>query len=419
MKIFKDKLVISILVLSAALRVFYLIGTDYNERTYDVVEGGGHLNYIKYLAVNHKLPNPTSGWEYHQPPLYYMTGAVVYKLSQIFNINSYKTLQILSLFYFYIFIIFGILILRNLTENKWLFYLSTALLAFWPSGIIHSARIGNDALLYSFYAVSFYFILRWFKEKNTKLLYFSVFAFSAAILTKANAMALAGIIAVSVLIALVQNYKLPIKHTIIVFLLIVFSILLSFTPKFYGHFKDNKNDWLIGGALSTMNKRLFVENNFKNYVYFDVNRFIKQPFTSSWEDWGGRQYFWNYLLKTSLFGEFSFNNNYQPKIGLILSWTSLVILSYGVVGFILGAKKNIILFLNALLLLFLIFLFRLKIPASSNGDFRYIFPLLLSFIPFNSYALEHFKKINVAVFCFGIFFSILFILSSIVFFSLI
>jgi len=167
-----------------------------------------------------------------------------------------------------------------------------------------------------------------------------------------------------------------------------------------------------------MNKRLFVGNGFKNYTYFDADKFIKQPYTSSWEDWGGRQYFWNYLLKTSLFGEFSFNNNLQPRLGLILSWIFLVVLFYGIIGFILGAKKNIIIFSNALLLLFLIFLFKFKIPASSNGDFRYIFPSLLSFIPFNSYALEYFKKTNIAIFYFGAVASILFVLLSALFFIL-
>lgn len=418
MEIFKEKIVIAILALSIALRIFYLIGTDYNERTYDVIEGGGHLDYIKYLAENYRLPNPTGGWEYHQPPLYYISGAIVYKSSQTLNINSYKTLQVLSLFYFYIFIIFGILTLRNLIENKLLFYLSAALLVFWPSGIIHSVRIGNDAMLYSLYAISLYFILKWFKEKNIKLLYFSILAFSAAILTKPNAMALAGVIAVSVLIAFVRNYKLPVKHIIIVFLLIIFSILLSFSPKLYGHFKNDKNDWLVGGVVPTMNKMLFVGNNFKNYAYFDMDKFIKQPFTNSWEDFGGRQYFWNYLLKTSLFGEFSFNNNHQPRIGLVLSWTFLAILFYGIVGLILGAKKNIILFLNALLLLFLIFLFRLKIPASSNSDFRYIFPSLISFIFFISYSLEYFKKTNIVIFYFGTIASALFVLLSVLFFIL-
>lgn len=418
MEIFKEKIIVVILALSIALRIFYLIGTDYNERTYDVVEGGGHLDYIKYLAENYRLPNPTGGWEYHQPPLYYISGAIVYKFSHILNINSYKTLQVLSLFYFYIFIIFGILILRNTIKNKMLFYLSVALLIFWPSGIIHSVRIGNDAMLYSFYVASLYFILRWFKEKNVKLLYFSVFAFSAAIFTKANAIALAGIIVISILIAFVQNHKLPTKRILSVFLLVIFSILLSFMPKFYAYFKNNKNDWLVGGVIPTMNKMLFVGNNFKNYAYFDMDKFIKQPFTSSWGDWGGRQYFGNYLLKTSLFGEFSFNNNYQPKIGLVLSWTFLAILFYGIIGLILGAKKNIILFLNALMLLFLIFLFRLKIPSSSNGDFRYIFPSLISFIFFNSYSLEYFKKTNIIIFYFGVIVSSLFVLLSILFFIL-
>ena len=40
--------------------------------------------------------------------------------------------------------------------------------------------------------------------------------------------------------------------------------------------------------------------------------FNKKVFTSSWVDDGGRQYFWNYLLKTSLFGEFD-TDHYDKK----------------------------------------------------------------------------------------------------------
>ncbi|MFZ2026173.1 MAG: hypothetical protein WAV30_02725, partial [Microgenomates group bacterium] len=36
-------------------------------------DGSGHVYYIRYLAEKKEIPPPT-GWETHQPPLYYIIG---------------------------------------------------------------------------------------------------------------------------------------------------------------------------------------------------------------------------------------------------------------------------------------------------------------------------------------------------------
>jgi hypothetical protein len=39
-----------------------------------------HFQYIQFIADNHRLPKPTEGWEYFQPPLYYLVSAPLYRL---------------------------------------------------------------------------------------------------------------------------------------------------------------------------------------------------------------------------------------------------------------------------------------------------------------------------------------------------
>ena len=48
--------------------------TTYAQYTYDL---GGHLDYIRSLALRHALPEPF-GWQSQHPPLYHLLGAVFY-----------------------------------------------------------------------------------------------------------------------------------------------------------------------------------------------------------------------------------------------------------------------------------------------------------------------------------------------------
>lgn len=57
----------AILLLGIAIRVVYVSGTPYSVRAHDT---GGHVEYIKYVANEGRLPAPMLGWETHQPPLY-------------------------------------------------------------------------------------------------------------------------------------------------------------------------------------------------------------------------------------------------------------------------------------------------------------------------------------------------------------
>ncbi len=40
----------------------------------------GHVDYIQYVAQHWRVPNPTDGWEMFQPPLYYFSSALIYKI---------------------------------------------------------------------------------------------------------------------------------------------------------------------------------------------------------------------------------------------------------------------------------------------------------------------------------------------------
>jgi hypothetical protein len=59
-----------------------------------------------------------------------------------------------------------------------------------------------------------------------------------------------------------------------------------------------KQDYLFVGNEHRTNPALTLINRPIYFVGFDFPTFLTRPFTSPWEDAKGRQWFWNYLLKT-------------------------------------------------------------------------------------------------------------------------
>jgi len=57
-------------------------------------DGSGHVYYIQYLAQHKSIPPPTE-WETHQPPLYYIIGAIVMTIFGSFRSAQYINIVVL------------------------------------------------------------------------------------------------------------------------------------------------------------------------------------------------------------------------------------------------------------------------------------------------------------------------------------
>ncbi len=344
----KDKVLIWIVFAGIALHFHYFGYTDYNVRTYDILEGQtGHINYIEYVVDNLSIPKPDKGWEYHQPPLYYVTSAVFYKIGQLIKVNNiYRLLQALSLFYFIGFLLFGTLIVLRLYGNTILFYLGVLLLFFWPSGFIHAVRIGNDVLIYFLSAGGIYFLQKYYLDNDCKAFYFFlVFAF-LAILTKSNAVILYGIMFLFLLAeAFKAGFDLKkfwLKKAGILFTVFFIGFMIHASGNYYYAIKEGRHDWYMAAFLNNpqqVNSGLLVGNSFGNYLYFDMKNYLTEPFTSTWQDQYGRQYFWNFFLKSSLFGEFSFEGKYIRTLAMIMSLLLLSMVITVIFGLIVYIRR--------------------------------------------------------------------------------
>lgn len=117
-----------------------------------------HLNYVKYLLDNNKLPKfetkvidpnafVTNEFEYHQPPLYY---SIIYSLSKLFFMTDLNEILILGRIFNVVLSLVGLIVLftifkvLELSDVEILTALSIYLLL--GSSVYQFTVFGNDAL---------------------------------------------------------------------------------------------------------------------------------------------------------------------------------------------------------------------------------------------------------------------------------
>ena len=397
-----SKISVGIIIAGILIKLIYLSYTPAHIRAHDVMASTGHFDYIKVIAEEARLPAPHSGWEYHQPPVYYLLGALVYK-TFIFagKTKAGLALQFLALFFDLLFIIFSALIFKRVFKEQKVYYFLLTLISFWPAGVIHSVRLGNDTAFYGLYAAAFYFLLKGYpKLKSKQMANFLIGSFLAALAfsTKANALVIIALAVYLLLLSAWQNKSLRLwllKPALISCLFFLLSLAVNLGDNFYFYLKGESADWLVGDVTSSLTNKLMVGREFFNFVYIDINKFSSEAFANPWSDSSGRQFFWNYLLKTFIFGEFSFKGSFFEFLS---SLTSSVFVVYGILWLIALSslrKKDLIQyhpFLFQLICFFgLLIAYRVKIPAASNNDFRYIFPVLISMAVLQGAGIEALK----------------------------
>jgi hypothetical protein len=396
--------------------VFYLSFTGERERIFDVYEGGGHKDYIEYVAKHWTLPDPGEGWEYHQPPLYYVFAAGVRTFFVDNPTASDAWGRILALWFWVVFLQASMAALRIglVSSNKILLFVS-CLFCLWPAGIIHSVRIGNDNPVYMLSGLAFFFVVRWWYTNRIALVWWASLWIFAAIITKSNgliiAVVLLGLIAArgfwhAILTRKITAFWLLVwRPGCIAVVLSTLGLAMNLGDNFYMFAIGESEDWLLSNVSTTINQGLTVNNGILNYLIFDLATFIQSPFVSTWEDQYGRQYFWNFLLRSSLTSEYFFNGVPMAVWGVLnglllltMMFSMLYNLTKSLENYSSIFSKTLYRYLPWALLLIIsvVFLlaYRIKVPLSCNTDFRYIYMSLVAIVFFVAVSLKRCKKIG-------------------------
>ena len=418
LKLYKrDDALIVIITAGILLRILYLNFTMWYSMTNDIY---AHIQYIEYIFRNLRLPDKSEGFAFYHPPLYYLISTLIYCLISLLsggNISLvYRGLQAETLVLNIVFTLTAIKILDlsigNLKETyrfndeskisrmlnrKNLLILGSAFIVFWPINVIHSASIGNDGLLYPLFALALYFLCRWDTGRSAKHIYLSAIFTFLSIITKTSGVIMMGITAaVFALVYFNPENKEKRAGLLKSGLIIALIFIIGIAAAFRSNFSHGFNTHVLVGNVQWIDPVIYVNNEAYNYLYFDVKTFISEPFAKSWVDSSGRQYFWNYLGKTSLFGEFVFTNPLAGNIAEIISFLFLFLCIISIIGTFSAADKGKagirVLIITFICLVFSSMAFRISLPTSCSGAFRYIQPALIPMIFFYLLSLKVFER---------------------------
>jgi hypothetical protein len=398
-------------VVAVAVRGAYVWVTPYSIRTHDVE---GHIEYVKYLLQHYSVPKAQDGFSFYHPPLYYALCAIVWRILAAMGLSRDEILaglQVQSVIYNLGFCAFAVAtgrlwldrlptsaLGRGLWSRSGLAALFGALVLWWPGSVMQSGLVGNDDLAYLFIAAGLYFASRWWLATRggagTASRYHAILAAvsgALAVVTKTNGLLVFAVLAVLLGTRIAERYRQgePIGARRVLrqawpaLVVAVVSCGLALGRSVVDTLAGRQGNVLVANA-NHLASELVVSNRAENYLWFDARIFVTQAFTSPWEDDKGRQFFWNYLLKTALFGEYHFAHPWAWSLAVVLSVLMLGLCAHVAVSTLVRPVSEWLgelpLFLMAGSLLASLAALRMMIPNSCTGDFRYVLPVIVPFL---------------------------------------
>jgi hypothetical protein len=436
-------LTIALWTVAVLIRCAYLSVTPWSLRTHDVE---GHLEYIRYVLEHHGVPRAADGYSFYHPPLYFFWSAIVWRLLEGAGLSKDEVLsglQVQSVVFNLGFSAFAVATARlwmnagtvrskradpndapgaarskradpndapgaarskradpnddaTAREPRGLFgraglaALVAALILVWPSSVIHSVLVGNDNLTYLFMGAGLYFASRWWIRGERRDATLAALSGALGVVTKTNSLLVFVVLAVLLAARLAERrYKgQPIRPRRVLqqawpaLALAVASSALALGRSLVDTLAGRQSHVLVANA-HRLTPELLVGNRAENYLWFDTRIFVTQAFTSPWDDGKGRQLFWNYLLKTGLFGEYHFADA-TWNLAVALSVMFLGVCAYVIAGTLRRPLsdwyRELPLFAVAGGLLASLAALRMTLPNSCTGDFRYVLPVLVPFV---------------------------------------
>jgi len=358
------------------LRVAYLTVTPFDVRGHDA---SGHLEYINYVADTHSLPPPYDGFEYYQPPLYYALAAPVLWIAKTVGMPDFQRfmlLQCFSLALSAVTLLLGVRVGRELFPRKsdrTAFALFTLALAVTPAFVFFAARINNDVLYQVWAFASFLLLLQWWKKPDVRIWLSLCAVIGLGILTKTN-MALMVLPAfVCLLFAKKMRWTAKAWQGLAGIAMIVIVAGWFHIPR---ALDPDAKKAVVGNYTILTN---FVENGAANFLTFNPVGMLAHPYNDPYDDVARRQYFWEYLFRSSLYGEFGFGSEHA-RLAVIMLLSSLLLIPLVVANFVRDIRRNALSSLpvwsTLLVTLAGAALFRFVFPYSSSQDFRYSVLLL-------------------------------------------
>ncbi|MEI8230665.1 MAG: hypothetical protein WCG83_06050 [Candidatus Peregrinibacteria bacterium] len=415
----QERLMASIFIGGCVLRVLYFLKTPFDVRGHDV---GSHLEYIRYVAANWKIPPASEGWEYHQAPLYYYLSAIWARLAQVFGWDESsvsRLIQFQSLLFSLAILGVGwwMATLLFTRKERLMRLLFVGAIAVFPSLIIHAGSFSNNSLSTLFNFLLIALLLRWWRTGKPRDWNWMLLIFALAFVTRVSALLFLPVICLLLLMQRKLRWMTKWRLGALSLLFLLFAC--GWLPYIRFFVEQNSTNSYTFGSQS-MSSGLAVPTTVRALTTFNPVKILETVYNDPWSDNLRRQYFWEYFYKSAFFGEFSYPSSLKTvSIGMLL--LSLLLLPYALFGFLRTTYRKFYLFLP-ILISFLALLgaqvfYRLYAPFSANQDFRFSLALAPVIIIYTLLGISEsfvwFRRIGVILavgfmLCCAVFFGMLF-----------
>ena len=372
--------IVALVVAGTLLSVDYATYTAISERNYDAA---AHVEYIQTLAHSGRPPEVFACVACGHPPLYYALGAIWSKATLLVGFMPLELgLQWLSLLLFSSFVVVGLLIFRSSGAGGTTLWLATALLVFWPSSVINSVRVHNDALASPLLLAATYFIAQWDKEQRPRDFYAAVATAALSLLTKATGYT----VAATLLLVVALRLRTSSSPRTVALRSAVAVAVLTATECLAVGLRDSRQPTTLCQKIFGLacNGRYVpaVADTPGRFLSFDLPGFVGQIDALH----PAHDYFLNRLLKSSLFGVAPLGDDFAGgRFTVLASVMSLLLLAMLVSCLVaLFVRRASLRPYRAYVVMCAVMLaslvaFRVARPNEYHEDFRHIFPVLVPF----------------------------------------
>jgi Dolichyl-phosphate-mannose-protein mannosyltransferase len=298
-----------VLAAATCLRLLYLFATPYFIRAHDLL---GHVFYIRYLLAHWTLPPVHLDWETFQAPLYYYFSALLSAPALVGGAPDHFLYTICQSAAFAISI-------ANLFLCWWaarmLFHQAgdaqrrlwfLCLLSVIPSFIFTSAQINNDVLFSFFSFLWMALLLSFWKHPSFKKWLFVCLALSLGMLTKTSAACFVFISLVVMFRQAQLGFKLKCHYAATAGVII---LLLCGWFEWRSLRHNNDAATFVIGNIHSVTHDLDIQPSFLKCVSFNPLEIMKNPFTTQFLQGSRRDVYWEYYLKSALFGEWKYHRS--------------------------------------------------------------------------------------------------------------
>ena len=377
-----DDIVNLIALAGMIIGVGYMLSTHIFENGIDQgyvsANARGHFGYILNIVEGH-LPNSNSE-QFYQPPLVHSIAAIFVKLSLLFNggdaEDAVQSVQIVNCTAMcFMMIAFRNFISEINLDNKSKPYVM-AMAAFFPNFYLMGCRANNDMFATYFMLLCVINTCRWYQKRDTKSIVFLALSFGFGMMSKISCGVVAFLTGPVMLYVLIKDIKAGnYKNTVMQ--LAIFAVICLPLALWY----PIRNMIMFGQSLTYVQR---LDENipiftgkvplYQRMLRFSITALMKKPFFVYPEFESVPEY----LLKTSLFGEWSFKANGPfGAIFLIVNLTAILASAASCVYVTIKGKVIPAIYRFGFAALWVIELisyiqFNIQFPFICTADFRYV-----------------------------------------------